>query len=124
MKEDSPEEIEKATNLIMDKIYSLNFIKDEEVVSVIFSLTKDLRAMNPVTIFRRSDHNVLLMCFQEADFEKPPEKVLRVMILVERNMKSKIVNVYENGADTLKNGGGSIDSTCDKRPQSQHAFQA
>ena len=103
VKRDSAEEIEKATKSMMDEIYSLNFLKDEEVISVIFSLTRDLKAMNPATIFRRSGHNVPLMCFQEADFEKSPKKVLRVMILVERTVKSKAVHVYENGAEALKN---------------------
>lgn len=102
VKEDSPEEIENATKLMMGKIYSLNSLKDEEVASVIFSLTRDLRAMNPAAIFRRSGHNVPLMCFQEADFEKSPKKVLRVMISVERSVKSKVVHVYENGAEALK----------------------
>lgn len=103
VKRDSVEEIEKATKFMMDEIYSLNSLKDEEVISVIFSLTRDLKAINPATIFRRTGHNVPLMCFQEADFEKSPQKVLRVMILVERSVKSKVIHVYENGAESLKN---------------------
>jgi len=103
IKEDSYVEIEKATLELMKKIYSRNSLGDEEVVSVIFSVTKDLRSMNPATIFRKSGHDdVPLMCFQEADFTGAPRKVLRVLVLTLREKDSTVFNVYD-GAEILKN---------------------
>ncbi len=101
VKEDSYEEIERATLDLMEKIFSRNGLKDDEVVSVIFSVTKDLKSMNPATIFRKSGHDVPLMCLQEADFAGAAQKVLRVLIITDRDKTTDVVNVYD-GAQSLK----------------------
>lgn len=100
--EDTPQEIEKRTKQLMDKIFRVNSIEFEEVVAVIFSVTPDLRSMNPATVFRKSGHAFSSMCFQEADFTHSPKRVLRVMVLLERNRFGNVVHVYENGAESLK----------------------
>jgi|UniRef100_A0A7V3RF21 monofunctional chorismate mutase len=100
--EDTPEEIKRRTLQLMEKIYTANSMGDEEVVAVVFSVTKGIRSFNPATAFRESGHDLPLMCLQEADFEGAPLMVVRVMILAN---SEKSVNVYENGALSLKNGG-------------------
>ncbi len=103
VKEDTYEEIKKATEDLMSEVFSKNSLHDAEVVSVIFSLTKDLTSMNPATVFRKLGHDVPLMCFQEADFANSPKRVLRVLVFVERPKGSETSNVYKNGAEILKN---------------------
>jgi len=100
--EDTPREIEKRTNQLMDKIFSVNSIENEEVVSIIFSVTADLRTMNPATVFRKSRHAFPSMCLQEANFIRSPNRVLRVMVLLDRKNLGSVIHVYENGAESLK----------------------
>lgn len=100
--EDTSEEIQNRTIQLMDKIYSVNGISDRDVISVIFSVTKDITALNPATAFRESGHDLPLICLQEADFDGAYEMVIRVMAFVEHD---DVKHVYENGAEVLKNGG-------------------
>ncbi len=102
VKSDTPAEIENATLSLMNELLSLNNLKDEEIISVIFSVTNDLQAANPATFFRKAGHNVPLMCFQEASFKHSPTGVLRVLVLVERPNTSEAINVYERGSEKLK----------------------
>ncbi len=102
VKDDSPLEIKNATLSLMNELFSSNELKDEEVISVIFSLTNDLRSANPAAFFRKAGHDVPLMCLQEADFKHSPKRVLRVLVFVERLSSSKIVNVYKGESEKLK----------------------
>lgn len=100
--EDTEEEVKKRTVQLMDKIYSVNGIFDKDVISIIFSVTKDITSFNPATAFREAGHDLPLICLQEADFDGNYEMVIRVMAFVERD---DVKHVYENGAEILRQGG-------------------
>ncbi|MGC8612310.1 MAG: chorismate mutase [Athalassotoga sp.] len=97
--EDSPHEIEKSTIQLMDKIYEVNGITDKDVISVIFSITDGINTLNPATVFRKSGHDLPLMCLQEAKIDGAYDMVIRVMLFVE---KEDVKHVYENGAEILR----------------------
>lgn len=99
--ENSPQEIQRRTIQLMDKIYEVNQISDKDVVSVIFSLTENLNSLNPATVFRKSGHDLPLMCLQEAKIDGVYDMIIRVMLFVE---KDDVKNVYENGAEILREG--------------------
>ncbi len=100
LNEDSSNEVNLRTIEMMEKIFDSNSLSDEDVVSVIFSVTKDVRSMNPATVFRKAGHDLPLMCVQEADFSNSPRMVIRAMVFVNGNIKPE--HVYENGAEDLK----------------------
>ena len=67
----------------MDEIFRRN--KIDRIISVIFSVTPDLRSINPATIFRLEYNlsNVPIMCLQEAIFDGSPFGIVRVLIIFE-----------------------------------------
>ncbi len=117
VEKDSCESIKNATFSLMNALFTSNSLKDEEVVSIIFSLTRNLRSMNPATVFRKTGHDVPLMCFQEAEFDGDDHKIIRVLVLTERERNSRVVNIYKNGAEHLKSWWDDA-YTCDKRSKS------
>ena len=100
--EDTKDEVGLRTSQLMDKIYEMNNISDKDIISVIFSVTKDVTSLNPATAFRKAGHDLPLMCLQEAEFDGDHEITIRVMVLADCEDAK---HVYENGAEILKNGG-------------------
>lgn len=99
--EDTPDEIILRTSQLMDKIYEVNGISDKDIISVIFSVTKDVNAFNPATAFRKAGHELPIMCLQEAEFDNSYGMTIRVMVFANCEDTK---HVYENGAEILKNG--------------------
>ena len=53
----SPEEIQNAVKELIDQLIQRNSLKAEEIVSIIFSATKDLNCCYPASIARRNKDN-------------------------------------------------------------------
>lgn len=105
--ENTSEEILKAVHEMCDEIFTANNIKAEDMVSIQFSMTKDLNALNAAAALRKAGpcidcSQVALFCTQEADIPGGMEKVVRVMITTYLRKKAKVVNVYKNGTDMLR----------------------
>ncbi len=100
--EDTKDEVRLRTSQLMEKIYEINGISDKDIISVIFSVTKDITSLNPATAFREAGHDLPLMCFQEAEFDGAHDMTIRVIVFANcENVK----HVYENGAEILRSRG-------------------
>ena len=96
--------IESTKELLMEISKKNNLIKDN-VISIIFSATKDLDKEYPAKAARMLGYTECgLMCFTEMYVEGSIEKCIRVLILYQGlNLKQKdIKHVYIKGAKSLR----------------------
>ena len=87
-----------------DALLSENNLEEEEIVSVFFSVTGDLDAINPATALRREGRaeKIALLVSQEARFAGSPEQVIRLLIHCYMEASRIPVHVYRNGAEALR----------------------
>ena len=97
-------DIKKQVLNLYDELLSRNNLKEEDLVSIIFSVTGDLDAKNPAAALRDGGRagEAALFVTREADFKGGYEKVIRVLIHCYLNKESKPVHVYTNGAEVLR----------------------
>ena len=96
-------EIKNASIKLVKNILAKNSILEPDIVSIIFSVTKDLDAYNPATSIRTIGFKkVPLMCFQEASFVDQIKGIIRVLITYKTTKKSSPIFVYLDGAEVLR----------------------
>jgi chorismate mutase len=98
------EDIKKQTIAMYDELLSKNNLNEEDIVSVVFSVTKDLDAENPASALRSEGRagETALFVNQEAHFQKSLERVIRLLIHCYLDSSRKPVFVYRNGAEVLR----------------------
>jgi len=104
VEENTKEEIYKATNELLAEIVKRNDIKNDEMISIIFSVTKDLDAAFPATAARQAGFNdVPLMCTNEIDVPNSLKKCIRILLHFNTDKQnSEIKHVYLKGAKILR----------------------
>ena len=107
--ENSPEDIRNQVSLLYDSLLEKNRLAEEDIVSVIFSQTGDLNALNPAAALRQTGKAATLALFavQEAETVPPPEgsslpRVIRTLIHCYLPEGAKPCHVYRNGAEALR----------------------
>ena len=97
-------DIQTHTLALYDEILSKNELSEKDIVSVIFSVTKDLDAKNPATALRSQGRAETISLFvnQEAHFPGSMERLIRVLIHCYLDVLSTPVHVYQNGAELLR----------------------
>jgi chorismate mutase len=87
---------------LYDELLGRNRCREEDLVSLIFSVTKDLNAENPAAALRRSGRatDTALFAVQEADAAEAPPRIIRV--LAHCYMAGEPVHIYRNGAESLR----------------------
>jgi len=101
---DSAEEVLAATRELLQNICQLNEINPEEITSVIFSATPDIKSAFPALAARQMgwDH-VPLFCCQEMGVENSLALCIRVLLHVNTDKKaSEIKHVYLGEARKLR----------------------
>lgn len=90
------------TLLLYNSIIEKNKIKEVDIVSVQFSLTSDLTALNPCTALRKSGvlQNVALFTSLEPDIAGGADGIIRILILYYSRLKP--FYVYLKGAEKLR----------------------
>jgi len=90
--------------LMYDEILNLNKLNETDIVSVIFSLTDDLNAINPCTALRKNGRtgDLALFSTQEPKIKNSLERVVRVIIHCYLEEGAKTSHVYRNGAEVLR----------------------
>ena len=88
--------------LIADLV-TKNDIQVDEIVSIQFSQTSDLSALNPATALRTEGYgDVPLFCAQEPDYDGAMPRMVRVLITYRSKSKKRPTPVYLNGAEKLR----------------------
>lgn len=93
-----------ATKELLLEIERLNNINRENVVSIIFSSTKDLDKVYPARAARELGYtNAGLMCFNEMEVENSLNKCIRVMFFYKSKKTQKNAkHIYLKGAKVLR----------------------
>jgi len=103
--ENTADDMRRQIGQMYDELLSLNSLKDEDIVSIIFSVTRDLDAINPCTALRkygRACGDEALFSAQEPECENSLARSVRVIIHCYMEEGAKVRHVYRNGAEVLR----------------------
>lgn len=100
--ENTEESIQTAVNSLYEGILAGNGITEGEIVSVQFTITTDLDALNPATALRLAGNaaDVPLFVSSEPDIKNSLARTVRVLILFYGRVKPS--PLYLNGAESLR----------------------
>ena len=109
---DTSDAVRTASIRIVHEMCSRNELAEEDIVSIVFSVTADLRSANPATCLRRNGFtHTPLFCVQEAEVEGSMTRVIRVLMTVEIPLprgqtagraRQTAAHVYLDGAEALR----------------------
>jgi chorismate mutase len=93
-----------ATRELVAEILDRNELKPQDVVSVVFTATRDLTAVAPALAARQLGlHDAALICAQEMWVEGSMPRVVRLLAHVETERpRDAVVNVYLRGTEVLR----------------------
>ncbi|MBB6479102.1 chorismate mutase [Spirochaeta isovalerica] len=96
--------MEKAVIELMNEISGKNDLKEEEIISIVFSQTADLNVANPAAALRKSGayHFVPLFCTKEPEYEGALHAVVRVLVTYQCENDHRPVPVYLGEAVHLR----------------------
>jgi chorismate mutase len=97
-------EILAVASQVLEEIINVNNLDKEDIISVIFTCTRDLDQVYPARAAREMGLlNAALLCFQEMYVKGSLEKCVRVMVNADVSLKQKDVrHVYLGKAVTLR----------------------
>ena len=104
VKNNTKEDIITATEELLLKIVEKNNLNKDDVISILFSSTKDLSAEYPAKAARLLGYTQCsLMCFNEMEVLDSMQKCIRTMILCQHSLEQKdIKHIYLRDAKALR----------------------
>lgn len=105
------DEIVKRTGELLFEIAKRNNLKEDDIISIFFTATKDVNAVFPAIAARKMGWtSTPLMCSEEIDVPGSLQKCIRVLVHAETNLaKHEITHVYLRDAVSLR-----PDLTCEQ----------
>ena len=93
-----------STERLLSTVLQRNAIDPEELVSIMFTATEDLRSAFPAEAARRMGlGRVPLMCAQEIPVQGSMPSVIRVLVHFHSGQSlDEVVHVYLDGAESLR----------------------
>ncbi|MGB2838719.1 MAG: chorismate mutase [Actinomycetes bacterium] len=104
LKADDPAEMTEAVVELVGAILERNGLTTDDLISIIFTSTGDLRSAFPAAAARTLGiGDVPLLCAQELDIEGALPRVVRVLahVLLDAR-RDEVVHVYLRGAEVLR----------------------
>lgn len=101
---DDPIEMESAVCELLTEIFAANSIANEDLISILFTSTPDLRCEFPAKTARSLNlGDVPLMCAVEVDVASALPRIVRVMVHAHSALeRSAIRHIYRRGAEALR----------------------
>ena len=101
---DDRETLLAATRELVGAVLERNDLEPSDVVSIVFTATRDLTAVAPALAARQLGlHDVALICAQEMWVEGSMPRVVRLLAHVETTRRREdVVNVYLTGTEVLR----------------------
>ena len=97
------QEIHAGAHRLVREILNRNKIEEQQIISILFSVTKDLTKGNPATGLRSYGFtDTPLFCLQEADVEGAEPGILRVLLTYSATGARAPVPVYLGRAAELR----------------------
>ena len=105
--ENTAESIQKNVCEMCLRLFSENRLARGNFVSIQFTITDDLDAMNPAMALRKGQDDfdvsqIPLFCSQEPKIMGSPKKMIRVLVTAYMDENSKPIPVYINGGEKLR----------------------
>jgi chorismate mutase len=102
--EDSKSEIEEKTQRLVKELLARNEIDHDDLVSVIFTMTSDLRSEFPATAARSVGlGDVPLLCARELEIDHGMPRCIRVLVhCYSDRRRDELHHVYLEGARALR----------------------
>ncbi|MCL1991654.1 MAG: chorismate mutase [Spirochaetes bacterium] len=104
-----PQDIGDKVTLLYDDLLAENALIEEDIVSLIFSVTGDLTALNPATALRQNSRalNLALFAVKEAECDTaggaaPLPRTVRVLVHCYLEEGSVPKHVYRGGTEGLR----------------------
>lgn len=106
--QDTVEDIFSATERLLDVLLERNGIEPDDLVSVFFTATEDLRAAFPAEAARKMGlGHVPLMCAQEIPVRGSMPRVVRILVHFHTARGTdEVAPVYLDGAESLRDDLG------------------
>ena len=103
--ENTKDSIQEKAVKLFNAVVEKNGIKSQDIVSLHWTLTKDLDAMNPATALRLGKpaidvSEIPLFCSQEAFIQGGRPKVIRMMLTTYLDQKPS--HIFLDGAEALR----------------------
>ena len=104
VREDTAEEVLAASQRVLTELTKENGVAAEDLVSILFTVTDDLRAAFPAEAARRMGlGKVPLLCAQEIPVPGSMPRVIRVLMHFHTDLAmEEVVHVYLDGAESLR----------------------
>lgn len=104
LQNNSAEEMKDATKELLFEMMLKNNVDNSDLISIILTATVDLNCAFPAAAAREMGMgDVPLLCSVEMNVVGAPEKVVRVLMHCETDLKrSEITHVYLRGAEILR----------------------
>jgi chorismate mutase len=102
--EDSVAQIEDRVVALMTEMFDRNDLHNDDLISILFTSTKDLVATFPATAARKFGlGDVPLICAQELDIVGSTPRCIRVMMHLDTDKtRAELHHVYLEGAQHLR----------------------
>jgi len=102
--EDSAEIVVEATRRLLDEVLVRNHVERKDLVSILFTVTDDLRSAFPAEAARRMGLGVVpLMCAREIPVAGSMPSVVRLLVHFHSEQGlDEIEHVYLDGAESLR----------------------
>ena len=103
IEKDEKENISVAIKMLLDEVFIVNDLKQNEIRAFVFSLTSDIHSFHPAKAARECgyDYAPLFACV-EPDIDGGLKKCIRLMLLTELNDNRKVKHVYQGDAKILR----------------------
>ena len=100
--EDNEDSISSAVANLYSRILRVNSLSEKDIVSIQFTVTPDIRALNPATALRKNGfaENTALFCALEPCMEGSLPKTIRILIYYYSRKKPS--HIYIGGAEVLR----------------------
>jgi chorismate mutase len=101
---DEREVVLAASRELVERVLTGNALKPADVVSIVFTATRDLVSVAPALAARQLGlHEAALICAQEMWVEGSMPRVVRLLAHVETDRaQADVANVYLNGTEVLR----------------------
>jgi chorismate mutase len=98
------EDIREQIAQLYDELLHLNQLTETDIVSLIFSVTADIDALNPASALRQTGRggDLALLAVREAECQPVLERVIRLLMHCYLNEGAEPRHVYRNGAEKLR----------------------
>ncbi|MDR2900772.1 MAG: chorismate mutase [Treponema sp.] len=102
--ENNAEDIIRQVCAMYDELLHQNDLHEDDIVSIVFSITSDIDEKNPAAALRQGGKakDLALFAVQEAAVKGGLERCIRILIHAYADSDKMLHHVYQNGAEVLR----------------------